>query len=121
MHVLIVEDEARPAAAVQEVLDALGGCSVSIAETEQDAVSDAMRQRPDLIISDVRLREGTGPAAVGRIRAAIGPVSAFYVTASPEIARALDPEARILVKPVLRRDLADAVRAHAPEMVALRA
>lgn len=110
MHVLIVEDDARPAAAVRDMLVDMGFDSISIAETEQEAVSDAMRLPPDLIIADVRLREGFGPIAVGRIRAALGPVNAFYVTASPEIARAHDPEARVLVKPALRRHLADAVR-----------
>lgn len=110
MHVLIVEDEMRSASAVADLLATMGIDSISIAETEQDAVSDAMRQPPDLIISDVRLREGSGPAAVHRIRSAIGPVGAVYVTGSPEVARACEPNARILVKPFLRRHLADAVR-----------
>jgi CheY-like chemotaxis protein len=117
MHVLIVEDEPRTAFAVGDLLTTMGIASFSIAETEQEAVSDALRQPPDLIISDVNLREGMGPRAVHRIRVALGPISAVYMTGRPEIARAYEPDAQILVKPVLRRHLADAVRLLAGDTV----
>lgn len=112
MHVLIVEDDIRAARAMRDILESMDIRSISIAESEQEAVDDALCLHPDLIISDVRLSDGLGPCAVNRIRAALGPVKAFYVTGSPALARLHDPEALILVKPVQRSLLTATVLSH---------
>lgn len=117
MHVLVVEDEYRTAAIVRETLESLGFSSIDIAETEDEAVGSAMARRPNLIISDVNLREGLGPLAVKRIHAAVGPVRTFYLTASPQIAREHDSLATILPKPIMRQQLSATILSHAqPDM-----
>lgn len=113
MHVLVVEDEYRTAAVVRELLEDMGFTSIDIAETEDEAVGSALARRPNLIISDVNLREGLGPVAVRRIRAAVGPVRTFYLTASPHIAREHDALATILPKPIMRQKLVATILSHA--------
>ena len=67
-HVLIIEDEALIALDLQDILAETGATSFAFAETEQDAIDSARLHRPDVITSDVMLREGTGPRAVEAIQ-----------------------------------------------------
>jgi CheY-like chemotaxis protein len=108
MHFLIIEDDLLLAMDLQDILADLGSRTTAVASTEEQAFKSALAQRPDLIVSDVRLAEGTGPKAIQRIREALGTIPAIYVTASPERARAEDPEAPILSKPFLPEQLAEA-------------
>ena len=56
-HVLIIEDEALIALDIQDMLSTAGATTFSFAETEREAVDAARERRPDVIMSDVRLRE----------------------------------------------------------------
>jgi DNA-binding NtrC family response regulator len=66
-HVLIIEDEPLIAMAIQDILASEGATSFEIVETERSAVFAAMANEPRIITSDVKLLEGTGPAAVAEI------------------------------------------------------
>jgi CheY-like chemotaxis protein len=108
MHILIIEDDLLLALDLQDALAELGGRSVSFAATEDNAVRSAVGQKPDLIVSDVRLAEGIGTKAVQRIRESLGDIPVIYVTANPERALREDPGATVLSKPFRREDLAEA-------------
>jgi CheY-like chemotaxis protein len=67
MSVLIVEDDAVIGILLAEMLGDLGYNVCAVAATEDDAVADAARHCPSLMIVDENLREGSGRSAVDRI------------------------------------------------------
>ncbi|OYU50452.1 MAG: response regulator [Rhizobiales bacterium PAR1] len=69
LRVLIVEDEAMIAMLYTEVLAGLGHEVSTIARTEDEAVETARSFRPDMMIVDHHLHQGSGAAAVKRILA----------------------------------------------------
>lgn len=99
-HVLIIEDEALIALDLQDILAETGATSFSFAETEQDAIDSARLHRPDVITSDVMLREGTGPRAVATILGEMGPLPVIFITATPSDCAQCLPPMRVLAKPV---------------------
>lgn len=61
MKVLLVEDSARLAARIKEVVEQLVGIDVvGTVDDERSAVDIARRVSPDVIVLDLQLREGTG-------------------------------------------------------------
>ena len=113
-HVLIIEDEPLLAFDLQDMLSAVGATSFAFAETEEEAVTEARARRPDVITSDVMLREGTGPRAVALILGEIGPVPVIFITGSPDQCAPCDPPARVLAKPVADEMVCAAFREVAP-------
>ena len=113
-HVLIIEDEPLVALHLQETLAELGARSFAFAETEVEAVAKARLQRPDVITSDVRLREGTGPGAVRTIRDEMGPMPVIYMTGNPEGCVSDSALSRVLLKPLSDAAVRDAFRAVRP-------
>lgn len=107
MHVLIIEDDLLMALDVEACVESIGVRSTDLASTEEHAVKLAVARRPDLIASDVRLAQGTGPDAVRRIQSHYGPIPVIYITGNPESARQADPEAPVLVKPLDWSELTD--------------
>jgi CheY-like chemotaxis protein len=73
-----------------------------IATTEAQAVAEAAHCKPDLMIVDASLREGSGVAAVEEILRA-GFVPQVFVSGDAESVRALRPGAIVMEKPC--RDL----------------
>ncbi len=82
-HVLIIEDDVLIAMSVQALLADNGATSFDLADTEADAITAARDKRPAIIVSDVSLRVGTGPAAVKAIHALHGEIPVIFVTATP--------------------------------------
>jgi CheY-like chemotaxis protein len=113
-HVLIIEDEALIALDLQEMLSTVGATTFDFAETEREAVDAARAHRPDIIMSDVMLREGTGPKAVAAIQGEMGPLPVIFITATPESCTACDPPAIVLGKPVVNATVRHAFRMLAP-------
>lgn len=109
-HVLIIEDEALVALGIQDILSSAGAESFSFAETEADALAAARLHRPDMITSDVMLREGTGPRAVAAIQRELGPLPVMFITASPDQCEPCDAPARVLAKPVSHNQVRAAFR-----------
>jgi CheY-like chemotaxis protein len=98
-HVLVIEDEALIAMLIEDCLMEQGATSVCIAVSEAEAISAAEHHRPDFITSDVRLLDGTGPAAVEAILQLYGDIPVLFITGSPEECGSCPPEA-IIRKPV---------------------
>ncbi len=98
-HVLIIEDEALMAMDLEALLEQEGATSFSFAASQDEAVTEALARKPDLIISDVALSEGTGPFAVSTILDTLGPVPVIFITGTPDACSPCPPRAFILNKP----------------------
>jgi len=82
-RVLIVEDDAFTALELEDLVIALGHSAIGPAMTRDEAVSLAMREEPDLILSDVQLDERhAGISAMEEIRYRMN-VPVIFVTAYP--------------------------------------
>jgi chemotaxis response regulator CheB len=91
---------------LKEMLEETGFVVCAIAATENDAVRDAARLRPGVMVVDVRLAEGSGVSAMERVLAN-GPMPCVYVSGAPEFVSR--PNAAVLRKPFSARDLVSAI------------
>ena len=109
LRVLVVEDDALVGMYLAELLMGMGYNICAIAATEAEAVMAALRDRPDLMIVDARLRDGSGIAAVTQI---LQNLQIPYVFVSGDIASVREelPHAVVLRKPFLESELASAIR-----------
>ena len=99
-HVLIIEDEAMIAIDLEHLLECEGATSFSFAASEGEALAAAWERRPDVITSDVTLLEGTGPAAVEKIRSALGRIPVVYISGTSPNCGVGDPLTRAIPKPL---------------------
>lgn len=83
-HVPIIEDEMLIAMHLENLVAELGFKSVDLLATESDAIALARVRPPSIILSDIRLDQGSGPAAVRAIRAALGPIPVVFISGNPE-------------------------------------
>jgi CheY-like chemotaxis protein len=106
ISILIVEDDRMISRLLAEMLKDLGYAVCAVAATEDEAVAEAARHKPGLMIVDQHLREGTGMSAVDRI-SRTRPVPCVFLSGSP-----LQPSRRatmVLLKPFREEDLARAI------------
>lgn len=126
IRILIAEDNDLVSLTLEEQLKGLGYDVIGIARSGAEAVSLAMRLKPDLIMMDIRMPEMEGTEAAARIRDQ-SPVPIIMLTAyadketikKAELAGAL----AYLVKPVNENELPPAINiamARFKEIQALR-
>jgi DNA-binding NarL/FixJ family response regulator len=89
VRVFIVEDSPLIRKRIMDNLRAIGGfIVVGFAESEDDAVAAITETEPDVIVTDIRLKEGNGIEVVRQVRqASLGSAPKIYVLsnyASPE-------------------------------------
>ena len=113
-HVMIIEDEPLVAMEIQDILAREGATSFEIASTEKDAVAAATANEPRIITSDVKLLEGTGPAAVAEINKRFGPIPVIFITGNPEQCTPCNPPGSIVSKPFTEQAVIAAFHALAP-------
>ncbi|RYF20538.1 MAG: response regulator [Oxalobacteraceae bacterium] len=113
-HVLIIEDDPFVSMHLSLLAEDAGATSIGTADTESEAVTAARDRRPDVILSDVRLIEGTGPRAVARIYTDCGPIPVIFVTGTPEECEPCHYAEAVLGKPVNDRALKSAFARVAP-------
>jgi CheY-like chemotaxis protein len=113
--VLIIEDEGVISLALEQIARSLECDVLGPAYTTDEAVALAADRRPDLIISDIDLREGgSGIAAVAEIRGQDS-IPVIFVTAHPEMLGSDEPpaDAVVIAKPTdmetVRRAIAGAL------------
>lgn len=112
IRILIAEDNDLVSLTLEEQLKGLGYDVIGIARSGAEAVSLAMRLKPDLIMMDIRMPEMEGTEAAARIRDQ-SPVPIIMLTAyadketikKAELAGAL----AYLVKPVNENELPPAI------------
>lgn len=109
IRVLIVEDEALIALVLAEILEEMGFGVCASEATEAGAVAAAIRHRPDLMIVDARLREGSGIGAVETILRDHF-IAHIFLSGDRLAASGLHPRAILLQKPFLEPELALAIR-----------
>jgi CheY-like chemotaxis protein len=100
--VLIIEDEPLIALDLEELLTCHGALTFSFADSQREAIDASRQIRPDFILSDVSLLEGTGPLAVQAIRGELGAIPVIFVTATPETCLPFDQPAQVFRKPLNR-------------------
>lgn len=109
LRILIVEDEYVTAVALKGTLEKMGYSTVGMATTEDEAVNVARAQKPDIILMDIALKDGSdGISAAGKIKEELN-IPVIYLTAhsSPDIlnrAKITEPFG-YLVKPYTTKEL----------------
>lgn len=109
-HVLIIEDEPLLAMDLEALLEEEGATSFSFAASQDEAVREALVRKPDLITSDVKLVDGTGPRAVLTILDALGPIPVIFITGTPDACQPSVPTSIILTKPLNAAEMSQAFR-----------
>lgn len=107
LKVLVIEDDELISMLLREILEDLGHHVCATVATEEDAVLVADRCKPDLMIVDEHLRQGTGASAVERI---LLNRSIPYVFISGAHVHGARQGAKVLRKPFLLQDLARAIQ-----------
>ena len=113
-YVLVIEDDFFISDYIVQLVEASGATSISQAASQQDAIDQAREHRPEPIMSDVQLIEGTGPLAVQAIIAEMGPIPVIFVTGTPEACQPCDAPAVVVGKPINEREITRHFRQLAP-------
>ena len=108
LSILLVEDEAIVAALFADLLVAMGHEVCAIEVTEAGAVAAAIRCRPDLMIVDAHLMDGSGASAVAAILRA-GFVPHVFVSGDPLREQCFALGSVVLQKPFRESDLVRAI------------
>ncbi len=98
LRILLVEDDPMIGALLADVLKNMGHDVCAIVVTQEAAVTAASQYRPELVITDVRLGDGSGISAIDEILR-IRFVPHLFMTGNISKAKALRPDAVILEKP----------------------
>ncbi|GGJ41773.1 response regulator [Neoroseomonas lacus] len=106
---LILEDECIIAMLLARVLTDMGHGVAGIVSSVAGALVAVERSRPDLMIVDVRLRDGSGILAVREIIRS-GFVPHIFVSGDDCRSLALRPGSAALEKPYRDTDLAEAIQ-----------
>ena len=99
-HVLIIEDSYLFGQFVSDAAVLAGAGSVEVVDTQAAAEAAATRRAPNIIIADVRLRQGSGVEAVAHIVADEPGIPVLYVTGYPEHLSGCPVATTIVEKPV---------------------
>ncbi|MCX8508941.1 MAG: response regulator, partial [Rhodobacteraceae bacterium] len=84
-RVMIIEDEAIISMDLAAIVDSIGHRVTGIARTRSEAVELAARERPDLILADIRLADNSsGIDAVNDILAQFDALPVIFISAYPE-------------------------------------
>jgi two-component system, response regulator PdtaR len=109
LRVLVVEDDAMIGALLAEMLEAMGYAVCAVEITGASAVDAARRCKPDLMIVDGRLSDGSGVSAVDKILRT-GFVPHVFISGDVSKVLALRPDAIVIQKPFREFDLARAIQ-----------
>jgi CheY-like chemotaxis protein len=109
LSVLVVEDDPMIGMLLAEMLEAMGHNVCAIETTEAAAVIAAAEYRPDLMIVDARMGEGSGLSAVDKILRT-GFVPYLFISGNFSKVTALRPDAVVLEKPFREAELTRAIQ-----------
>ena len=108
LRILVVEDDVMIGELLAETLEDLGHVVCAVDTNAANAVTAAARHRPDLMIVDVGLGEGSGVAAVKEILKS-GFVPHVFATGDALRDLSLGPEAVLIQKPFRGPDIVHAI------------
>jgi two-component system, response regulator PdtaR len=109
LRILVAEDNALIGMLLEEMLTTMGHAVCAVEATETGTIASALRYRPDLLIADGALREGSGINAVEAILRSYF-VAYIFVTGDHTSIRLRMPDAVILEKPFNEASLEVAIR-----------
>src|ERR1039458_8577970 len=109
LRVLVVEDDPMIGMLLAEMLEAMGHDVCAIETTEAAAVTAADPYRPDLMVVDARIDDGSGVSAVDKILRT-GFVPHLFISGNISKVRALRPDAVVLEKPFREPELTRAIQ-----------
>ncbi|AYJ84710.1 response regulator (plasmid) [Sphingomonas paeninsulae] len=98
LRILVAEDDAMIAMFLSDLLEVLGHEVCVLTDTEATTVAGALLHRPDLMIVDEGLHEGSGIAAVQAIEMTLQVPHIFATGDCYSVLRA-EPDAIVLQKP----------------------
>ena len=104
-HVLVIEDDFLIADHIIQLIERAGGTSFDQAASQDEAIDAARLRPPSIIMSDVNLSAGTGPAAVEAIILEHGPTPVIFVTGTREACHVSRPSMIVLDKPIYEQAL----------------
>jgi DNA-binding NarL/FixJ family response regulator len=114
VRVLIVEDEALVADDLADTIEAAGALVIGLAAEKRDAVRLTIDHRPDLVLMDIRLRNGAdGIDTAETIRAMTGsPIIFCTGNGDPDTRRRVQAfgNAELLIKPIDYEALIQSIR-----------
>jgi len=113
MRVLLVDDDQLIRFVHQMFIERAGHEVVGVAEEESQAVAMALELKPDVVVMDIRLEDGTnGISAMHRIQQTIN-IPAIYISGNSDSRTMEDAERTnmkaFLVKPVTQDEIAKAI------------
>lgn len=109
LRVLVVEDDILIGMLLADTLGAMGYDVCAIEATETGAVAAAARCKPDLMIVDARLGDGSGVSAVEEILRT-GWIPHVFISGETSTIQALRPGAIVIQKPFRDMDLNRAIQ-----------
>ncbi|MGO4851740.1 response regulator [Phaeovulum sp. W22_SRMD_FR3] len=84
-RVMIIEDETIIAMDLKGIVQAMGHSVTGVARTHSAAITLAAKERPQLILADIQLADGSsGIDAVNELLAEMGDLPVIFITAFPE-------------------------------------
>ena len=111
-RILVIEDEAVIAMDLQDILEKMGHSVIGAAATQTEALAMAALEKPDLILSDIKLADGSlGTDAVVEILQGAADIPVIFITAYPELlltGERTEP-AFLITKPYMARKVLSAV------------
>jgi CheY-like chemotaxis protein len=109
-NILIIEDEILTASYLEEIVEALGHTVTGVARTHKEALALASERKPDLVLSDIQLADGSsGIEAVNEILGGFE-VPVIFITAHPEmLLTGAKPEPAFLIAKPFNDDTVKAV------------
>ena len=113
MRVLLVDDDQLIRFVHQMFIERAGHEVVGVAEEETQAVRMALELKPDVVVMDIRLEDGTnGISAMRTIQQTLN-IPAIYISGNSDNKTMVDAEKTImkafLVKPVTQDEIAKAI------------
>lgn len=111
-RVLIIEDEPMIAMNTADIVEGMGCAVVGVAPTMAQATALAATEQPDLILADVRLRDGSSGIDAVQVMQAEADTPVVFITAFPDaVSRATADSGLIVIeKPFTERQVEEAVR-----------
>jgi CheY-like chemotaxis protein len=109
LRVLVVEDDPMIGMLLAEMLESMGHDVCAIETTEAAAVTAAAQYKPDLMIVDARMGDGSGVSAVDKILRT-GFVPHLFMSGNISKVKALRPDAVVIEKPFREPELTRAMQ-----------
>lgn len=110
LKIVIAEENALIGMDLAELLTELGHHVCALISTETEAVAASARCKPDMMIVDSILANGSGVNAMHRILEQ-GPMPHFFLADYPSEVFATDPDAVVVTKPFNLHELACGIAA----------